>query len=92
MRLGLKAKILQQGISQRELGRRSNIPENRLSTIIHGWVNPTPQERAALASVLKADESLLFGADTLNDARQSAVGFFAGRARLRRSATRSAHT
>ena len=37
MRLGLKAAILQRGLSQRETSRLSDIPENKLSSIIRGW-------------------------------------------------------
>ena len=60
MRLGIKAAILQQRTSQRELSRSTNIPENRLSTIICGWVEPTSAERAKLASALLQSEAALF--------------------------------
>ena len=64
MRLGLKAAILQRGLSQRETSKLSDIPENRLSTIIRGWVDPTPHERARLSSLLKQDEAVLFDSST----------------------------
>ena len=38
MRLGLKGAILQRGLSQREVSRLAILGENRLSAIIHGWI------------------------------------------------------
>jgi transcriptional regulator with XRE-family HTH domain len=71
MRLGLKATILQRDFSQREVSKLSGIRENRLSTIVNGWVNPTPAERARLASVLRQDEAVLFDANTSIEIRSA---------------------
>ena len=60
VRLGLKAAFLQRGLSQRETSRLTSIPENRLSTIVNGWSDPTADERRKLASVLKQTEQALF--------------------------------
>ena len=50
MRIGLNAAILQRGLSQRELSKQADILENRLSTIIRGWVEPNAYERKKLAA------------------------------------------
>jgi transcriptional regulator with XRE-family HTH domain len=71
MRLGLKAAILQRGLSQRELSKLSAIAENRLSTIIRGWTNPRPDERAAIARVLHQSESVLFDNSTTIELRSA---------------------
>jgi transcriptional regulator with XRE-family HTH domain len=71
MRVVLKAAILQRGLSQRETSKLSDIPENRLSTIINGWVNPTPLERARLAAVLRQDEAVLFDPTTSIEIRSA---------------------
>jgi transcriptional regulator with XRE-family HTH domain len=60
MRFGLKAAILQAGLSQRQTGKLADIPENRLSTIVRGWANPTAEERSRLAAVLGKSETALF--------------------------------
>jgi transcriptional regulator with XRE-family HTH domain len=62
MRLGLKAALLQRNLSQRELGRISNIPENKLSSIINGWTEPSGDERRRLAAALHQSEATLFDA------------------------------
>jgi transcriptional regulator with XRE-family HTH domain len=69
MRLGLKAALLKQGLSQREAGRLASIPESRLSSIVRGWTRPTPEERARLAAVLHHDELTLFDTKTEIDIR-----------------------
>lgn len=64
MRLGLKGAILQRGLSQRELSRLSNVPESRLSSLINGWTNPSPDERQKLTAVLHQPADVLFDTDT----------------------------
>jgi len=71
MRLGLKAAMLQRGLSQRETSRLAAIPENKLSTIIRGWVEATPDERQKLAAVLHQPESVLFDAGTSIEIRSA---------------------
>jgi plasmid maintenance system antidote protein VapI len=60
MLIGLKAAILQRGLSQRETSRLSSVPENRLSSIINGWAAATSEEKRKLATVLKVSEDVLF--------------------------------
>jgi hypothetical protein len=67
MLLGLKGAILASGRSQREVSRLTNIPENRLSTIVRGWIMPTPFERRQLVGLLHRSESELFDRDTRLD-------------------------
>jgi transcriptional regulator with XRE-family HTH domain len=71
MRLGLKGAILQRGLSQRELSRLSNVPESRLSSLVNGWTNPTPEERRKLTSVLRQPEAIPFDADTSIEIRSA---------------------
>jgi len=60
MLFGFKAALLQRELSQRGLGRLSGVPENRISSIINGWVNPTSDERRRLATALHKSEDELF--------------------------------
>ena len=71
MRLGLKAAILQRGLSQRETSRLSDIPENKLSSIIRGWTEAAPAERLRLAAVLHQPEAVLFDAETSIEIRSA---------------------
>ena len=64
MRTALKIQIIQSGQSQRVIARAAAIPECRLSSIVHGWVNPRDDERSALARVLGIDV-LEVGADVV---------------------------
>ena len=74
MRLGLKVAVLQRRLSQRQVAQLAGIPENRFSTIVNGWTEPTAAERARLASVLGQGEDVLFGADTsIETSERSAV-------------------
>jgi transcriptional regulator with XRE-family HTH domain len=52
MRIGLKLALIRSGLSQREVSRRSGIPEVRLSNISRGWSNPRPEEQAELERLL----------------------------------------
>jgi plasmid maintenance system antidote protein VapI len=71
MRLGLKAAILQRGLSQRETSRLASIPENKLSSIVNGWTEATAAERLRLASVLRQPEAVLFDAGTSIEIRSA---------------------
>jgi transcriptional regulator with XRE-family HTH domain len=71
MRLGLKGAILQRGLSQRELSRLSNVPESRLSSLVNGWTNPTPEERRKLTTVLRQPENILFDTGTSIEIRSA---------------------
>ena len=52
MRLNLKIAIVSSGRSQRELSRESQVAENRLSSIVRGWMDPRDDERRAIADAL----------------------------------------
>lgn len=60
--MALKVAILQSGMTQRRIARRSRIDETRLSRIISQQVQSFPFERQALARVLKCSEAELFEA------------------------------
>ena len=60
MRVALKTAILQRGWSQRQVSKLADIPENRLSSIINGWTNPTPYERGRLSTLLQLPADVLF--------------------------------
>jgi plasmid maintenance system antidote protein VapI len=60
MRLNLKLAILSSGKTQREIARECEIPEPRLSEIVRGWREPTPQERERLVGTLKQPGEKLF--------------------------------
>lgn len=61
--VGLKAAMMQRRLSQRETSRLSAIGENRLSSIVNGWINPNADERRRLAAVLHQAEQVLFDAN-----------------------------
>ena len=52
MRLNLKTALLRAGASQRRAAVACDIPENRFSEIVCGWVNPRPAERTRIAAFL----------------------------------------
>jgi transcriptional regulator with XRE-family HTH domain len=71
MRLVLKTTILQRGLSQRETSQLAHIHENRLSSIIRGWIEPSPEERKKLAAVLRQSEDVLFDTNTSIEIRSA---------------------
>ena len=60
MRLNLKIAIVSSGRSQRDLSRACEIPENRLSSIVRGWMDPRDDERQAIADALGRPADELF--------------------------------
>jgi hypothetical protein len=52
----LKIACLRAGKSQRRAARDSNVVENRFSEIIHAWVDPREDERAAIRCALGVSE------------------------------------
>jgi hypothetical protein len=61
MRLGLKIAILESDQTQRQIAVETGLlSENRLSSIVRGWVEPRDDEKAALAKVLKRPIETLF--------------------------------
>lgn len=62
-RLELKVAILRADPpmnTQREVARALGITEVRLSRIVHGVADPTPDERRHLARILKTTQAALF--------------------------------
>lgn len=62
--VALKVAIVQSGKRQRQISIVSRIPEQRLSGIVTGRVEPTDTEKAALARALKKSIDELFPALT----------------------------
>lgn len=58
--LALKVAIVQSGKNQRLIARKTRIPETRLSHIVRGRLEATPDERATLAKTLQRPEADLF--------------------------------
>jgi transcriptional regulator with XRE-family HTH domain len=58
--IALKVAIIQRDITQREVARRTGIPEVRLSMFIRGCVAATEDEKRALAKVLRRGATALF--------------------------------
>ncbi len=56
----LKLQIFRRGSRQNELAKSVGIDETVLSKIIHGYRNPTADQRKLLAAHLEADEAWLF--------------------------------
>jgi transcriptional regulator with XRE-family HTH domain len=56
----LKLQIFRRGSRQNELAKAVGIDETVLSKIIHGYRNPTAEQRKLLAAHLEADEAWLF--------------------------------
>jgi hypothetical protein len=58
--IALKVAIVERDITQREVARRADIPEVRLSLFVRGHLQPTEDEEKALARVLRRQRSDLF--------------------------------
>jgi transcriptional regulator with XRE-family HTH domain len=56
----LKLQIFRSGSHQNRLAKTVGIDETVLSKIIHGYRNPTTEQRKLLADYLAADEDWLF--------------------------------
>ncbi len=56
----LKLQIFRSGSHQNRLAKAVGIDETVLSKIIHGYRNPTAEQRKLLADYLAADEAWLF--------------------------------
>lgn len=61
MNLPLEIARLRAGLSKIQLAQRAGIRRDRLSMIVHGWVNPTDAERARVAAALGETEAAIFG-------------------------------
>jgi transcriptional regulator with XRE-family HTH domain len=60
MYANLKLQIFKLGIHQNYLAKEVGIAESILSRIIHGYREPSPSERQALAAFLRVEEKWLF--------------------------------
>ncbi len=56
----LKLQIFKSGIRQNQIAKDLKFAESQLSKIIHGYREPSPDERHLLAMYLRVDESWLF--------------------------------
>jgi len=56
----LKLQIFKSGIHQNHLARELGLTDTVLSKIIHGYRQPTEQQRKILAAYLHVDENWLF--------------------------------
>ncbi len=56
----LKLQIFKRGVRQNQLARELRISEAVLSKIIHGYREPSAEERKLLCAYLQADEAWLF--------------------------------
>ena len=63
MNLHLKAAIWTTGRSQRRVAADVGIPETRLSEIVCGWRDATPDQQAKIAAALGQSIASLFGPD-----------------------------
>lgn len=63
MRVNLKAAVLRSRRSQYEIAQASGMSETRLSRIVMARVEPSPEERKQLATVLGSDERELFDSE-----------------------------
>ena len=57
----LKHLLVEKNMSQRVLAHKTAIPENRLSSIVNGWVTPKDFEQTKLANALNVPINQLFG-------------------------------
>lgn len=60
MLVNLKVAIVESGKSQRQIAAACNIPENRFSSIVHGWTYPREAERVAIAAAVGKEVDQLF--------------------------------
>jgi len=56
----LKLQIFKSGIRQNQIAKDLKFCESQLSKIIHGYREPSAEERRLLAAYLNVDESWLF--------------------------------
>jgi transcriptional regulator with XRE-family HTH domain len=56
----LKIKILDVGISQRELAKKAGIPESHFSMALHGRYNLTVQQQDRVATILGCSTGEIF--------------------------------
>lgn len=60
MNYKLKVALHKEGLTQHAAARAIGVTETRLSRIVTGRISPTPEEKKALARLLKMPAQLLF--------------------------------
>ena len=69
----LKLQIFKSGIHQNRLARQLGLTDTVLSKIIHGYRQPTTEQRKLLAEYLSVDEEWLFERYDVSPIRNSAA-------------------
>jgi transcriptional regulator with XRE-family HTH domain len=69
----LKLQIFKTGIHQNRLARQLGLTDTVLSKIIHGYRQPTNEQRKLLAEYLRVDEEWLFERYDVSPVRKSAA-------------------
>lgn len=64
LNMALKVAIVESGHTSKAIAMRARIGEVRLSAFVHRRLEPSAQERKALARVLQRHESFLFPSET----------------------------
>ena len=67
----LKLQIFKSGIHQNHLARQLGLTDTVLSKIIHGYRQPTKEQRRLLAEYLSVDENWLFEKYDVNASSRS---------------------
>ena len=60
LNIHLKVALMKRGLSQRDLAFGTEIDESRISKIIRGYEQPTPEMKQAISKFLGMDEGVLF--------------------------------
>ena len=69
----LKLQIFKSGIHQNRLARQLGLTDTVLSKIIHGYRQPTTEQRKLLAEYLSVDEAWLFERYDVSPVKDSAA-------------------
>lgn len=56
----LKIKVLDSGLSQREIAKRAGIPESHFSMVLHGRYNLTIEQQERIAEILGCGVNEIF--------------------------------
>ena len=64
MNLRLKTRIIEKGIRQYDVAQQVRMTETRLSRVITGRIDPTPEEEIKIADALGVPREELFGCVT----------------------------
>jgi transcriptional regulator with XRE-family HTH domain len=56
----IKIILFEANMTQRDLSRKTRIPENFISLIVNGKYNPTPEEKTVIAEALNISANKIF--------------------------------